>query len=77
MSYCRFSEADAYIFASGDKIHCCWCMLDESGADFVGTEEEMLEHVAKHRAAGHDIPLDVDERLKQEIAERSPPSSNG
>jgi hypothetical protein len=29
MSYCRFSEADAYIFLGTDGLNCCACSLAE------------------------------------------------
>lgn len=31
------------------------------------TAREMLEHIAEHRAAGHDIPLEVDEAIKADF----------
>lgn len=75
MSYCRFGEADVYIFEHvGGFWQCCACaLLAEEGAeefasaDFA-TREELLEHIDKHRKAGHYVPEDVDERLKEEIA---------
>lgn len=72
MSYCRFGEADVYIYASvNGGIECCGCSLGEGTAFFNSpTEEGMLEHIAAHRAAGDHVPLDVDERLKKEISER-------
>lgn len=76
MSYCRFSNADAYIFwACADcdlpsAVECCSCWLlpvkahgfHESfrAASFTA----MLDHVADHRAAGHSIPGYVDEELR-------------
>lgn len=83
MSYCRFIEADAYIY---DDVHlglyCCACSLSKvsmqystffkeempvwegfaAGYDY----DKMLAHVAEHRAAGHYIPEDVDDRLIKE-----------
>jgi hypothetical protein len=74
MSYCRFGEADAYIFEHvGGFWQCCACaLLAESGgeefasADF-DTREEMLAHIDKHREAGHYIPDHVDQRLRDEM----------
>lgn len=84
MSYCRFSEADAYIFwscAIGHEGHenylpsaveCCSCaLMPELPSGFhrsyrAPSFTAMLEHVAAHREAGHDIPLDVDEELRQD-----------
>lgn len=31
------------------------------------TASAMLEHINEHRAHGHDIPLDVDERIKEDF----------
>lgn len=83
MSYCRFIEADAYIYDDVyHGLYCCACSLSKvemfysslfkmempswegfiAGYDY----DKMLAHIAEHRAAGHYIPLDVDERLKFE-----------
>lgn len=71
MSYCRFLEADAYIYehVSG-WIECCGCSLEdpEAGEDFgffrAKTAGEMLAHIEKHREAGDSIPQYTDERIK-------------
>ncbi len=78
MSYCRFIEADAYIYEDArGGITCQGCSLmprpDDPhhllGSSFnAPTRGEMLDHVRRHRAAGHRIPLDVDQRLEWEIA---------
>lgn len=72
MSYCRFVEADAYIFEHvGGFWQCCACLLSEEdwGNVDCATRNEMLSHISLHRKAGHYIPEYVDERLKEEIAE--------
>jgi hypothetical protein len=88
MSYCRFIEADAYIYDDVyHGLYCCACaLMPVRKADmsiFLGEEDDgewlinegfaagydynkMLAHVAEHRAAGHYIPEDVDERLIEE-----------
>jgi hypothetical protein len=80
MSYCRFVEADAYIYDDVYYgLYCCACSLADvrmEHSEFFGMEmpvyegfscgydyDKMLAHVAEHRAAGHYIPEDVDERL--------------
>lgn len=71
MSYCRFSEADVYIFEHvGGFWQCCACALVEEdwGSVDCDTREEMLKHIALHREAGHYVPEHVDERLREEIA---------
>jgi hypothetical protein len=73
MSYCRFGEADVYIYASvSGGIECSMCSISpEDQFSFNSpTEEGMLEHIAAHRAAGHFVPKDVDDQLLKEIAER-------
>ena len=85
MSYCRFLEADAYIY--DDVYHgiiCCACLLLDEGemeySEFFKMElpkmnhfvagydrQKMLDHIAEHRHVHHYIPLDVDERLKEEM----------
>jgi len=74
MSYCRFIEADAYIFGTtipdvGDVLECCGCRLSADGEPafaYFTTEDAMLAHIAEHREAGHFIPSDVDARLISE-----------
>lgn len=63
MSYCRFLEADAYIYEHvGGFIECCGCSLTdpEDGEIFeffhANTAREMLTHMDEHRAAGDYIP---------------------
>lgn len=79
MSYCRFGEADAYIFEHVNYgLYCMSCSLmplEEYDGPFFGLEvfhgsfmakydyDKMLDHIAKHRAAGDYIPEDVDETL--------------
>ena len=86
MSYCRFGEADAYIYLGIYGLECCGCIMapkekyptpyvDMFGITWeeyslpVGpfnTAREMLDHIAEHRAQGHEIPTYVDERLKKD-----------
>lgn len=74
MSYCRFIEADVYIFESvSGYLECCGCSITEPGSEKqiflsfrANTVDEMLEHIAKHRKRGEFVPEDVDERLREE-----------
>lgn len=77
MSYCRFSDADAYIFdhvGLGLVCMACW-LMPVTGENnpfpdtFVAGEniQKMLDHIEEHRDAGHNIPLDVDLMLRKEI----------
>lgn len=75
MSYCRFFEAEAYIYASVDGgIECCMCSLHpgDFGSYTFTTYQDVLDHVAKHRENGDYIPESVDKRLKQEMEENGP-----
>ena len=56
MSYCRFAwdGSDVYVFESSQGIECCGCRLGET---FVTSmPEEMIQHLAQHRRAGHYVP---------------------
>ena len=86
MSYCRFLEADAYIYLGVNGLECCGCIMapkekyptpyvDMFGITWeeyslpVGpfnTAREMLDHIAEHRAQGHDIPEYVDDAIKDD-----------
>ena len=80
MSYCRFLEADIYLFwSSSGGIECCACLLGrrKKGAlvpnsQFFETFKEALEHVADHRDVGHHVPLDVDARIIEDALEHGP-----
>lgn len=72
MSYCRFTEADAYIFESiNGYFECCICSIapDTVASTIVNTREELLFHVYEHRELGDYIPESVDFRLLREIKE--------
>lgn len=72
MSYCRFTEADAYIFESiNGYFECCLCSIapDTIASTIVNTREELLFHVYEHRELGDYIPESVDFRLLREIKE--------
>lgn len=67
MSYCRFSNADAYIYEAEEGFTCCGCRIAESGMFVCETELEMIEHIAAHRKAGHFVPEYVDDMLREEL----------
>jgi hypothetical protein len=75
MSYCRFSNADAYIYDDVDYgLYCCGCRLDESGGYAAGKSvAAMLAHIRDHRAAGHHIPDFVDQALIDDREAYEPP----
>lgn len=59
MSYCRFGEADVYVFEHvGGFIVCCMCSLGED--DFhADTAAAMDDHLRAHVAAGDFVPDDI------------------
>lgn len=67
MAYCRFIEADAYIYDDiRHGIICCACTMGVlelenfiAGYDY----DLMLEHIAEHRKQNDHIPYSVDEQL--------------
>lgn len=78
MSYCRFSnKSDVYLYPNFEGfIVCCSCRLagrnrkhgmynDKS----FKTSRGALNHLAKHRAAGHKVEKYAEKRLEQELYE--------
>ena len=70
MSYCRWGEADVYIY---DDVRygllCCLCPLNGGKNYITGYDySAMLNHVAAHRSEGDYIPDDVDKRLVKDMA---------
>jgi hypothetical protein len=66
MSYCRFGDADAYIYMTYTGFDCCGCALSKEEIPKFTTARMMLDHITQHRAAGHYIPEDVDIRIMAE-----------
>lgn len=77
MSYCRFLEADVYVFMHvGGHLECCACFLGERepwGSFQAKSTQEMVDHLEKHTAAGHFIPGHVVPDLWADDAENFPP----
>jgi hypothetical protein len=76
LSYCRFGEADAYIFDHAyEGLVCMGCTLmpytddDLMPCTFIAgyDRQKMLDHIAEHRYIGDRIPFEVDERLREEM----------
>lgn len=68
MSYARYSYADVYVFLSCyGTLDCCGCSLDGS-ASFQSTAD-MLAHLDRHRATGHDVPQETYDELLADAAE--------
>jgi hypothetical protein len=77
MSYCRFSEGDVYMYPhTSGVIQCCSCRLSQIGTgwfadDNFKTHQDALAHLEAHIAAGHNVPQEAIERLREEIGERN------
>ena len=66
MSLCRFAaDCNVYVYESQDDLlRCCGCWLD---GDFsCATDSEMVDHLLKHREAGHLVPDNVIAGLRGE-----------
>ena len=73
MSYCRFGvNSDAYVFEHvRGGYECCACCLADTalGSFLCATPNEMIEHLRKHVAAGHQIPATAFARLRRQAEE--------
>jgi len=62
MAYARFSNADVYVFMStSGHLECCGCRLGDQWS--FDSTAAMVEHLAEHRAAGHDVPDGIEADL--------------
>lgn len=72
MSYCRFLPYDAYIYMDfNGTLTCCGCALDDNWQ--YESTQEMVDHIAEHRVAGHHLPDDIEQRLWEDDEENFPP----
>lgn len=69
MSYCRWTpDSDVYVYeASRHGFVCCMCSIDDRDDVHTETRSGMVEHLAKHEAAGERVPAYAAERLRAEI----------
>jgi hypothetical protein len=71
MSYCRFGQADVYVYLDArGYLACCGCILGDEW-EFHSTDA-MVEHLNAHTAAGHDVPSSVIPALRADDAENFP-----
>lgn len=62
MAYSRFSSAEVYVFMStSGHLECCSCWLGDQWS--FDSTQEMVDHLAKHREAGHDVPDGLEAEL--------------
>jgi hypothetical protein len=62
VSYCRFGEADVYVYLDcGGYLCCCGCILpDEVDRQWQHhSTADMVAHLRKHQQADHDVPESV------------------
>jgi hypothetical protein len=73
MSYSRFGYADVYVYMDvNGSLACCGCFL---GADwYFDSTEAMVDHLAEHRAAGHEVPPGIEDSLREDDADNFPAS---
>lgn len=70
MSYCRFSEADVYVFPDvRGYLSCCGCWLDKRGNSAYYSTDDMIAHLREHIAAGHHVPDHVIPALERDREE--------
>ena len=77
MSYARFSETcDVYVYMDvNGTLACCGCILGKMPWYYDSTQA-MVDHLAEHRAAGHDVP-DIEPELWADDEENFPPQCAG
>ena len=66
MSYCRFLEADVYVFMHvGGYLQCCGCIISETewGSFDAYDTDTMIAHLKKHLSLKHHVPLRVFDEL--------------
>lgn len=72
MSYSRFSGFDVYVFMDVyGSLQCCGCLLDDQW--HYDSTQAMVDHLAEHRAAGHNVPDGIEAALWEDDEENFPP----
>lgn len=70
MSYCRFSDADVYVYTDcNEGLTCCGCSLDENwyyGDDY----KALLAHLDLHRKGGDFVPDYVYEEITEDYKDK-------
>lgn len=62
MAYARFSYADVYVFMNvSGHLECCGCLLSDQWK--YDSTQAMVDHLAEHRSAGHDVPDGIEAEL--------------
>ena len=73
MSYSRFGHgSDVYVYMDvNGSLSCCGCSLDDGW--FYASTAGMVDHLALHRDAGHDVPAGIEDELWADNDENFPP----
>ena len=72
MAYARFSYADLYVFMHYlGHLECCGCWLGEQWAFY--STNDMIDHIGKHRAAGHNVPDGLEDSIRVDDETNFPP----
>ena len=71
MSYCRFMEADVYVFMDvGGFLNCCACNItddeDQWGSFHAFSTVEMIDHLNIHRMLGQHVPESVFKEIEKD-----------
>jgi hypothetical protein len=69
MSYCRrgWDGNQLYVYWHTDGfIECSGCEFDDPWIVSLHSVDEAIEHVAKHRAAGHVVPDGLEDDIRAE-----------
>jgi hypothetical protein len=74
LSYCRFMEADVYVFMDvGGFLNCCACNItddeDQWGSFHAFSTVEMIDHLNTHRMLGQHVPESVFKNIEKDDQE--------
>lgn len=57
MAICRFSPvSDVFVSVTDGRFECCACRLNERETYETRFQQDMVEHLEEHKAAGHKVP---------------------
>jgi hypothetical protein len=69
MAYARFSRSsDIYVYQEEGDLVCLSCQLGPEFEIRTLTRSAMIRHLEAHLKAGHKVPADAFEELRNEIA---------
>lgn len=71
MAYCRYGwDSDIYVYATGGGMMTCHGLGHaDVDATYMGTPQQMYEHMTAHATAGHRVPQRALDRLREELEE--------